>query len=142
MFIGKGGDTENLKDLVKKESLDDKVIFIETVPHKEIPKYISSFNFGLCHLPDVFVFRSSFPLKILEYLASEIPVLASDMPANNEISKKLKFVYLYKNSPKNFIKTFKDACEKVKMQKSLKQNLYAYDWKSIKNKYYEIYSKS
>ncbi|MEI8008543.1 MAG: hypothetical protein WCI00_03865 [bacterium] len=47
------------------------------MPQSEVINHIQLFDYGLCHLPDIFVFRNSFPLKILEYLAAGKKVLCS-----------------------------------------------------------------
>lgn len=95
MFVGDGDDRERLETLSRKLNLQKKVIFTGRVSYDQIPYYISAFNFGLCHLPDVPVYRHSFPLKILEYLACGVPVLASNIEAHREIAKELDGITIY-----------------------------------------------
>lgn len=110
MFIGDGDDKEHLEALAKKLQIQDKVIFTGKVPYEQVPFYMSAFDAGICHLPDKLVFRYSFPMKVLEYLACRTPVFASDIEAHRDIGKQLKGVYIYdsKEDFKKFIPTYLD----------------------------------
>jgi len=97
MFVGDGNDKANLEGMSKNLSVEDSVSFTGNISYEDISYYISAFDVGLCHLPDKFVFRHSFPMKVLEYLACGTPVLASDIEAHGEIAKQLNNVYIYNN---------------------------------------------
>ena len=107
MIVGDGRARESLESLVKALKIDNNIIFTGKINHQLVPDYISSFDMGICHLPDIFVFRQSFPLKILEYLSCGIPVLASDIKAHREIAENLKNIYLYKLDKNDFMDTVK-----------------------------------
>lgn len=108
MFVGDGDDKEHLEVLIRELQIQDKVIFTGRVPYEQVPYYMSAFNAGICHLPDRLVYRYSFPMKVLEYLACSIPVLASDIEAHREIGKQLEGVYIYETEEK--FKTFVPDC--------------------------------
>ena len=128
MFVGGGDDLINLKQLTKKLNLESYVIFTGQVEHKEVPKYISAFDYGLSHIPNIFIYENSFPLKVLEYLACGVPVLASELKAHREISKQLKGIYVYRNSDDilGFIKTTRTL---------IKQDMSRWDWVYLANLY-------
>lgn len=46
------------------------------VPYEKLPKVLSGYHFGLLPYRDTQTIRLSFPLKILQYLACDLPVLA------------------------------------------------------------------
>lgn len=98
LFIGWGPDIPRLQDIIEKLAIKDKVFFLPPVPYKEVPKYISGFTLGLCHLPDEFVYRHSYPQKIQEYLACKVPVLASNIKAHKDMAHDLQGIYIYNDS--------------------------------------------
>ena len=93
-----------------------------------MPKYISAFDYGLSHIPNIFIYENSFPLKVLEYLACGVPVLASELKAHREISKQLKGIYVYRNSDDilGFIKTTRTL---------IRQDMSRWDWVYLANLY-------
>jgi len=95
LFVGDGDSLATLKSLSRRMGLDDTVIFTGKVHFDEVPNYISAMDIGLCHLPDKMVFRYSFPMKILEYLACGVQVLASNIHAHREIVRELDGITLY-----------------------------------------------
>ena len=138
-FIGDGDEKPHLQELVKKLKMQDSVIFEGRVPHELMPKYISCFDIGICHIPDLFVFRQSFPLKILEYLSCHVPVLASDIPANREVAKNLKEISLYEFTKDSFITSFFNThINKTPINQEKLKN--KYDWTVLSKKYLHVYS--
>lgn len=136
MLVGDGDDKKHLETLAKKLQIQNKVIFTGKVPYEQVSYYVSAFDVGLCHLPDKLIFRYSFPMKILEYLACETPVLASDIEAHREIARKLdKNIILY-----NFIdiSDFIDKVLKIAKQYYPKENNWSlvseFSWRDISNK--------
>ncbi len=95
MMVGEGEDRKRLEKLSSSMGLGDHVIFTGGVDHYEVPWFISDFDLGLCHLPDRFNFRFSFPMKVLEYSSCGTRVVASKIPAHEEISKTIPMI-LYK----------------------------------------------
>jgi glycosyltransferase involved in cell wall biosynthesis len=136
MFVGEGDSLQELKDLTKELNLQNNVIFTGKVPHKDIPKYMSSFDFGLCHLPNIFIYENSVPLKILEYLSCKVPVLASEIKAHNEMSKEFKSVFIYKTAEDiiNIITSMTNT-----KKKGIKEDLRYYSWPKIGDKYQKIW---
>jgi glycosyltransferase involved in cell wall biosynthesis len=87
VIVGEGNRLNELKELVIKENLADKVIFTGYVPHSFIPKYLSKAKVAV--LPNIAEGPSEFssPLKLFEYMAAGIPIVASDLPVFREILK-------------------------------------------------------
>lgn len=133
MFVGEGDALQILKDKTKELRLEKNIIFVGKIAHNEVPKYISAFDFGLCHLPNIFIYENSFPLKILEYLSCEVPVLASELKTHYEISKKLGGVFIYKNA-EDILRIINQ-----KKNKTMKVNLKKYSWSYIVKRYKNIW---
>lgn len=132
MFVGEGDSLQDLKN--KSLNFNKNVIFVGKVPHDEVPEYISAFDFGLCHLPNIFIYQNSFPLKILEYLACGVPVLASELKAHEEISKQLNGIYIYKNK-KDLLKILKNK------HKISNEDIINFSWNSLTKNYEKMWGK-
>lgn len=72
----------------KLDELDDNLgenfVFIERVPHQDVPNYIRRSRIGINHHPAESRFLRVFPLKIYEYMACGVPVVSSDLPLTRE----------------------------------------------------------
>ena len=58
-------------------------------PFTQLPAYYRHMDVGLTPYADNAFNRASFPLKTLEYLAAGLPVVATDLPANDYLAKGL-----------------------------------------------------
>ncbi len=82
-IIGGSGDyMEELKNTVERFGLEDRVIFPGRIPNDELPQYYGA--------SDVFVLPSvsrleAFGIVALEAMASEVPVVVSDIPGVREV---------------------------------------------------------
>jgi glycosyltransferase involved in cell wall biosynthesis len=85
LIVGGGGRIEELKQLAMREDVAGRVEFAGAVAHTEIQDYLSRSKIAV--LPNIPSVPSQFssPLKLFEYMACGIPIVASDMPAFQEI---------------------------------------------------------
>lgn len=75
LFIGGGGTFENeLKNNLRES--DGRVIFTGTLPHEVISQYIQLFTIAIAPYPRMDLFYFS-PMKIFEYMAAQVPIIAS-----------------------------------------------------------------
>ena len=79
MIVGGGYLEKELKKLARDLRIDDKVIFTGCVSHEQIPYYIAQATLCVAPFKDTLVTRCKSPLKIVEYLASGKPIVASNV---------------------------------------------------------------
>ncbi|MFW6305393.1 MAG: glycosyltransferase family 4 protein, partial [Candidatus Saliniplasma sp.] len=82
LIVGTGDFKPELERIVKDEGLEDKVIFAGRVSNEDLPYYYGA--------TDVFVLPSvsrleAFGIVTLEAMASEVPVVVSDIPGVREV---------------------------------------------------------
>ncbi len=77
MVIGGGSEFSRLQNFAKKLGIIDQVIFTDFVSHTEVPLYLVAADICVAPFEDNDVTRCKSPLKIVEYLASGKPVVAS-----------------------------------------------------------------
>lgn len=79
------GDLDTLKDLVRERGIEAHVTFTGAVSGDRVPAYLSAADIGVSPFPNNPVFRSNSPIKILEYMAAGLPVVATDIPAQRKL---------------------------------------------------------
>lgn len=71
--------------LASSKGLDDCVLIQDAVPYCDIPSYLELADVGILPYYDVDYWNTSSPLKLLEYLAMEKPVIVSDIRAFRDV---------------------------------------------------------
>jgi glycosyltransferase involved in cell wall biosynthesis len=82
VVVGGGNEEQYLKEYAKRSGNQDTVHIAGEKPFSEIPDYIRAFDVGVSYIPDKRPYRIQPPIKTVEYLASGLPVLATDTPGN------------------------------------------------------------
>ncbi|MAB80690.1 MAG: glycosyltransferase WbuB [Planctomycetes bacterium] len=80
-LIGEGPAHEELTRLADERNLSDRLFFCGSRPHAEIPELLHAFDVGL--IPAINPYAS--PLKLHEYMAASLPVIAPDQPNLREV---------------------------------------------------------
>jgi glycosyltransferase involved in cell wall biosynthesis len=86
------GDTPQtsarLAALSREIGLDGKLRFVPSVPHEQVPAWLASADAGLLLYPNSpYLAEFSSPLKAFEYLACGLPLIATRLPALEEVVK-------------------------------------------------------
>ena len=115
VFVGAGNDLAALKHKATRRGINN-VRFLGEVSHSEVPKFISDLDMGVCHLPATPLFNTSFPMKVLEYLACGIPALLSDMPAHRELAREIPGTAIYDFTPESFVEAALKLRRNVKVK--------------------------
>lgn len=103
--LGGGPGYSTMKKLVQEIGVQDNVIFHNSVPHHEVPKFIKMIDVGIVPLPDLPQWRNQCPLKLLEYLAMKKVVIATDIPAHRDVLGKCKCgIFVSSADPKEIAK--------------------------------------
>ena len=84
-LLGDGKAKSELEFLIHELNLENKVCLHKSVPYEDVPKYIASCNIGILPFPNLGWWRVSSPLKLMEYLAMEKPVIVTDIEAHREV---------------------------------------------------------
>jgi glycosyltransferase involved in cell wall biosynthesis len=94
--VGDGPAADDLRKLAADEGVADAVRFEGQVPADEVPARIAAFDLGLsAHVPllDGAMYHS--PLKLYEYLAMGVPLLAADHPEARRLVEASGAGYLF-----------------------------------------------
>lgn len=137
-LIGSGDVVEELQTFINTHQLTPKFFVPGKMPQSALIPYMHAFDYWRCHLPDIFVFSNSFPLKIVEYLAAGIPVLASRLQTHEELAKKHPTIHLY---DKSLFATIVDRSNQPPVWEDREQIIRLYDWSSLYVQYLTIYAR-
>lgn len=130
LIIGKGEHQSQLFKLIKKEKLQNKIIFKESVPHNEIQNYYKSANvFALAYNPEL----EGIPIPIIEAMAVGLPVVIP-YPKENYSDGLEDIAIFSKRNPNAFSKNIKKLLDDPILQKkfSQKSQMKAKDFDSVK----------
>jgi len=97
IILGEGVLRSTIQKLIMKLDLRDYVKIYNAVPFNEVARAISQCDVGIVPLPNILWWTISSPLKLLEYLAMEKPVILTDIPAHREIVGNHKCCFFIKN---------------------------------------------
>jgi glycosyltransferase involved in cell wall biosynthesis len=71
------------EDLARQEGVSDLVNFYDHIEPTLVPSYLQAFDVGLIPYPTSFHFNRS--LKVYEYMAAQLPIVASDLAGLREV---------------------------------------------------------
>ena len=97
VLLGSGDEMEKLKELVSKNNLDDSVEFKGWIKREDIPKNIADASIGIGPLRLTDVTSRALPIKVLEYMAVSLPVIAQKGTLPNDILENGKNGFFIEN---------------------------------------------
>jgi len=81
LVVGDGPGRAELESLAAACGVSDRVVFTGHKPYSEIPRYIAAADVGILSFPNIQWWAVSSPIKLMEYLAMGLPMVATDIPA-------------------------------------------------------------
>lgn len=109
-----------------------QVNMFKHIKHSEISEVLLSAEVGLVIYPDTDYFKSSFPIKVMEYAATKLLIVASSTQAHLEILGSNKALYFPEN---DYLKLY-SVLEQIEINRNLNINIIeaAFKW-AEKNTY-------
>lgn len=99
-IIGSGLLTKELNDYIKNNNISN-ITTKESMPQNQIIDEISQMDFGVVPLSDTLPMRTSSPLKLIEYLSLNKPVIATGLQSFKNTFKNVdSILFITDNSPK------------------------------------------
>jgi len=130
---GRNKDIEFYQKLAKDWSLEDRVLFIGQVKHREVPFYLKAFDVLIAPFPDNEHYRLYMsPLKIFEYMASQRPIAASDLPSLREVLNEENSVLIEPDNPRSLAEGVKNILQNADLADKISKQAYSdvqkYTW--------------
>ena len=147
LLLGDGPEMVKLQEFVKKNNLSKNIIFKGWIEREEIPEFLASSSIGIGPLRITDVTKGALPIKILEYMASSLPILAMNETLPEDILKNEVNGYFIQDSrelAEKIIHILKNDDLRNQMGKNSNEMVQKFDWKyvaeSIINEYQLIIS--
>lgn len=129
-LIGSGPQQKELEDYAR-ESGDMAVTVSAPVPRSEVPAILASAHVGALPFPDIPEFQVSSPIKLFEYMAAGMPILATRISCHTDVLKDADWVFWAEDdSPAALAAAIQKACAaKTRLQDvTLRVASAAQDW--------------
>ena len=150
-IVGRGRSRQRkaLMKQIRKLGLDESVILSPAVPHHEVPKLIAESD--ICVAPlglnDRNVTQGACPIKVLEYMASSRPLIATNIPIVRELVREDIDALLFSpNDPDDLANKALMLLNDVELSKRLadsasEQALTKFTWHESQKKLLKVYVK-
>ena len=76
ILLGDGPEIEKLKKIVKEKNISENVVFKGWIEREKVPAELSQATVGIGPLKLTTVTENALPIKVLEYMAAGLPVIA------------------------------------------------------------------
>ena len=136
LIVGGGDKLEEVKDLVKKERLGERIHLTGRVPFESLAWYTKQAAIGMSLEQDIGLnYRLSTPNKLFDYMHAGVPVLASNLPEISKVVNEVGFgVVISSFSPKDIKEGIDKIFRDIKIFQDLKdkafQNASRYTWEN------------
>jgi glycosyltransferase involved in cell wall biosynthesis len=88
VLIGEGAGRQELEETARDLGLCDVAKFVGRVSYENMPGYLRSADLGILPFPNISWWTVSSPIKLMEYLAIGLPIVATDIEANRCVVSK------------------------------------------------------
>jgi len=142
VFIG-AGDTKPFKEIAKKEMIEDRCIWIESVKNSDLPMWYS-----MCDCMCTPSRWEGFGIVFIEAAACQSAIITSNIEPMNEYLTHMESAFLVDNyeSPKEIAFAIKEVCENDKLSGKLKNEalkiIARFDKKVIDEEEVKIYQEA
>jgi len=134
VLLGEGPEMSRLQNEAIKKNLSKNMEFKGWMPRSEIPKYLSESLIGVGPLRTTDVTKNALPIKILEYMASSLPIIAAEGTLQKEVLVDGYNGYFIKNSEdlaQKIVLLLKDDKLREMLGKRSKEMVEKFDWKKV-----------
>jgi glycosyltransferase involved in cell wall biosynthesis len=98
VLLGDGPEMEKLQNIVKEKHLENNVEFRGWINRNDLPDQISNASISIGPLKRTTVTENALPIKVLEYMASSLPILAISGTLPDDVLIHEKNGYFVKDS--------------------------------------------
>lgn len=84
-FMGDGNASEELKELAKELGVSEEVVFTGFLPQEKLVELLKKIDVAVVPIPPHELYQCSSPIKLVEAIVFELPILASDIEPNQVV---------------------------------------------------------
>ena len=144
LLLGNGPEMSKLREFVNKSNLSKNIIFKGWVQREKIPEFLATSSIGIGPLRITDVTKGALPIKVLEYMASSLPILAMKGTLPEDILKDKINGYTITDSKElaqKIICILKNDDLREQMGKNSNKMVQKFDWENVTNDIINQYKK-
>lgn len=128
LFVAIGGSQEDIKYYQTRAvemNVVNKVLFLEKISQQDLAVYQKAFDILLMPYPNKkhYAYYMS-PLKMFEYMASQRPIISSDLPSIREILNENNAIFCQPDNPQDLAEKIIYIISNVEIGKQISQQAY------------------
>ena len=134
LLLGDGPEMTRLREFVNKNNLSKNIIFKGWVQREKIPEFLATSSIGIGPLRITDVTKGALPIKVLEYMASSLPILAMKETLPEDILKDEINGYAITDSnelAQKIIHILKNDDLREQMGENSNKIVQKFDWKNV-----------
>jgi len=121
VFVGDGDARTDLEQSAVDQNVADAITFAGSVPFEEVPAFVRSFDIGAAYVADKPQYRNQPPLKTVEFLASGLPVVATNTPGNRRFVENRSNGLLSGDTPTEYAKAISEIYDNLPLRTNLRE---------------------
>ncbi|MCF6225323.1 MAG: glycosyltransferase [Xanthomonadales bacterium] len=123
-IYGHGNQSHEIETYIKKHKLMNSVVLKGFIPQEQLFAKLSDYDAGIAYVPDNETFSGSPSLKLIEFAAFGLPILATATAAHRDYVQKYQLeATLFEDDETDFHKAVKDLCSVGVSIDSLNHNI-------------------
>ena len=137
LLYGNGPELDRLKSIVDENHLESTVKFMGWIPNEQIPSILSNASLGIGPLRSTDVTKGALPIKILEYMASSLPIIAIKDTLPSDVLYDGENGFLVENEKEleeKIVTIFSNENMRMNMGIKSRQIVAEFDWEILVNK--------
>ena len=142
VLLGDGPEMKKLKEIVRQNNLESNIEFKGWIDRKDIPEHLSNASIGIGPLKRTIVTENALPIKVLEYMASSLPIIAKTGTLPEDVLKDNENGWFVENSSELYEKIIKLEQNPELVEKMGKNSLnmvQKFSWERIVKSIIDIY---
>jgi len=142
VLLGDGPEMEKLKNLAHQNNSDSNIEFKGWIDRNDIPNHLSDASIGIGPLKQTTVTENALPIKVLEYMASSLPIIAKSGTLPDDVLKNNEngyFVENYSELSEKIIKLLQNPELVDKMGKNSLNMVQKFSWDKIGKSIIDIF---
>lgn len=144
LILGDGPYRKKLENLISNLRLEKHVSILGKVPHKKVPEFLARADVGIATFKNTDIMFFAFPLKVIEYIAANLPVIGTKVGEVGLFIEKNKIGEIIDYSVRSFALAFIELIQNKNKYRIYAQNAKklseSYDWSSLFKKEESIIS--
>ena len=136
-LLGNGPEKDRLERIVEERGFSKNVEFKGWIDREKIPEYLAESKIGIGPLRSTTVTKNALPIKILEYMASSLPIISWENTLPKDVLKNGKngfFVNSINELSEKIIFLFENDATCLEFGEESKKIVSKYDWEDIVQK--------